>query len=93
MGRLAKLKTTLEWMRLAKFVADIFVAIASWKAVKKLLTHVPQNIRGLGLHYRLVCGSPYLVRPRLVAATNKPIGTEDNGCCDRITPKGRSYTE
>lgn len=42
MGWLAKLKTTLEWMRLAKFVADIAIAIASWKAVRKLLTYVPQ---------------------------------------------------
>jgi hypothetical protein len=42
MGWLAKVKATLEWMRLAKFAADLIVAIASWKAAKKLLTYIPQ---------------------------------------------------
>jgi hypothetical protein len=41
MAWLAKAKNTLEWLQLAKFVGDLLVAMASWKVVKKLLTHVP----------------------------------------------------
>jgi hypothetical protein len=37
-----KVKTTLEWARLGKFVFDLVVAITSWKAVKKLLSYIPQ---------------------------------------------------
>jgi hypothetical protein len=37
-----KLKTTLEWVRLGKFVFDVVVAIFSLKLIKQLLTYVPQ---------------------------------------------------
>jgi hypothetical protein len=41
MAWLPKLKNALEWLRLAIFVGDLLIAMASWKAVKKLLTYVP----------------------------------------------------
>ncbi len=37
-----KVKTTLEWTRLGKFVFDLFVAIFSQNLVKTLLAYVPQ---------------------------------------------------
>jgi hypothetical protein len=39
MGFWDKVKKTIEWVRLAKFVADCLIALASLKAVKTLLTH------------------------------------------------------
>jgi hypothetical protein len=37
-----KVKTTLEWARLGKFVFDVFVAIFSLSLVKTLLTYIPR---------------------------------------------------
>lgn len=38
---LSRAKNALEWMQLAKFVADCLAAAASWKSVKKLLSYSP----------------------------------------------------
>jgi hypothetical protein len=37
-----RVKTTLEWARLGKFVFDLFAAIFSLKLLSKLLTYIPQ---------------------------------------------------
>jgi hypothetical protein len=37
-----KVKTTLEWARLGKFVFDLIVSIGSLKLFKKLLSYIPQ---------------------------------------------------
>ena len=37
-----KVKSTLEWARLGKFVFDLFAAVFSLNLVKKLLTYIPQ---------------------------------------------------
>jgi hypothetical protein len=41
MGFFSKTKNALEWMTLAKFVADCVVAAASWKLVKKIMSYFP----------------------------------------------------
>jgi hypothetical protein len=37
-----KVKTSLEWARLAKFLFDLFAAVFSLKLTKQLLTYIPQ---------------------------------------------------